>query len=66
MTFSQFGFHCRENWEGNILPYRPIFQGGWSPGVVVFPDEGGFLGRNGSERSKQTSSLSSLEDAVFK
>lgn len=29
----------RENWEGNILVYRPVFAGGWSPGAITYPDE---------------------------
>ena len=29
----------RSNWQGHAVPYKPFFHGGWSPGVVVVPDD---------------------------
>ena len=43
----------RENWEGTVLPYRPTFFGGWSPGIVTFPEDDIVLARNGSGDSKK-------------
>ena len=47
----------RSNWNGDIPAYRPIFQGGWSPGIVSLPDDDDVpdagLRRIESDRSKK-------------
>jgi len=41
-------------WEGDILPYQPKFQDGWSPGIIEFSDE-----------EDEEDDMDSLESASF-
>ena len=29
----------RSAWDRDVVPYKPIFSDGWSPGVVILPDD---------------------------
>ena len=37
-----FNFYNRSDWEGDIAPYSPRFQDGWSPGIISFFDDDNF------------------------
>ena len=37
-----FNFCNRSEWEGDIAPYSPRFQDGWSPGIISFFDDDNF------------------------
>lgn len=40
----------RSEWEGDIAPYSPRFQDGWSPGIISFFDDDNFdFGQDNNE-----------------